>query len=106
MSEDGTGAGAGPGDGGDDRDTSDGVPPDVRATLASLFGTVERVADDGDPETALSALDTAGTVARNKVPDPERRERLVHGCRRARAALGAGERAVAAEYARSARAWL
>lgn len=110
MSEDdpGVGNGGDPRDGGDSDGTrdGDGVPPDVRATLDSLLSTVEGVEDDGDPETALSALDTAATVARNKVPDPDERERLVHGCREARAALSGDDAALAAAYARLLRARL
>ncbi len=80
-----------------------GVPPDVRAALDALLSTVAAVDGGTEPETARAALSSARTVAETKVPDPGERETLVEGCRRARAALADGERAVAAEYARAMR---
>jgi len=91
----------------DDSAGDEGVPPDVRAALDSLLETVADVDPDReeetDPGTARAALSTARTVAGTKVPDPDERERLVAGCRRAATALDDGDRAVAAEYARATR---
>jgi len=90
--------GGGAGDAGDD------VPHDVRAALAQLLDRAARAAEAGDAETAAALLDTAGTVAANKLPDGDRRDRVRHGCRSAREALPDG--ALAAAYADAAAARL
>ena len=75
------------------------APPDVGATPETLLPAVTEVPTS---EAARSVLETARTVVRNKVSDPERRERLGHGCERALAALeNPAEPALAAEYARA-----
>ncbi|CCQ35687.1 uncharacterized protein Nmlp_1485 [Natronomonas moolapensis 8.8.11] len=71
---------------------SDGeMPPDVRSSLGQLLSNARQSARDGDAETARSLLETAGTVAENKLPEGDRRERLRHGCAAAVGALPDGE---------------
>jgi hypothetical protein len=58
------------GDAGEDRrDGPSDVPHDVRAALTQLLDRAGRAAEAGDIETAASLLDTAETVAENKLPD-------------------------------------
>ena len=83
---------------------ADDVPHDVRAALAQLLDRAGRAAEAGDAETAAALLDTAGTVAANKLPPGDRRDRLRRGCREAREALPDG--ALAAAYADAAAARL
>jgi len=88
---------------GDSADADD-VPHDVCAALAQLLDRAGRAAEAGDAETAAALLDTAGTVAANKLPDGDRRDRVRHGCAAAREALPDG--ALAAAYADAAAARL
>ena len=73
------------------------MPPDVRSSLGQLLSNARRSARNGDHETARSLLETAGTVAENKLPEGDRRDRLRHGCAAAIKALPDGE--LAAAYA-------
>jgi hypothetical protein len=75
------------------------LPVDVADTLAQLFGEARAAARDADPDRVDTILETAATVSTNKVPDPELRARLTHGCARARD-VARGEPLVAAEYCR------
>ncbi|TKX83727.1 hypothetical protein EXE43_22745, partial [Halorubrum sp. SS5] len=52
---------------------------------------------EGDAPTARATLDTAETVATNKLPAGERRDRIRWGCAAARDALPNGD--LAAAYA-------
>ena len=79
---------------------ADDVPHDVRAALAQLLDRAGRAAEAGDDDTAAALLDTARTVATNKLPPGDRRDRLRHGCRAASAALPDGT--LAAAYADAA----
>ena len=79
-----------------DGDAADDVPHDVRAALSQLLDGAGRAAEAGDAESAAALLDTAATVAANKLPPGDRRDRLRHGCEAARAALPDG--ALAAAY--------
>jgi hypothetical protein len=91
------------GDAGEDRrDGPSDVPHDVRAALTQLLDSAGRAAETGDTETAASLLDTAETVAENKLPDGDRRDRIRHGCAAARGALPDGD--LAAAYADAAAA--
>ena len=83
-----------------DGDAGDDVPHDVRAVLTQLLDRAGRAAEAGDGETATTLLDTAATVARNKLPPGDRRDRVRRGCEAARAALPDGE--LAAAYAEAA----
>ena len=75
---------------------SDGeMPPDVRSSLGQLLSNARQSARNGDHETTRSLLDTAGTVAENKLPAGDRRDRLRHGCAAAIEALPDGELAAA-----------
>ncbi|OYR52771.1 hypothetical protein DJ73_10045 [Halorubrum sp. Ea1] len=88
----------------DAADVADGMPHDVRAALTQLLDRAGWAAKTGDTETAVALLDTAETVAANKLPLGDRRDRLRHGCRAARAALPDGD--LAAAYADAAAARL
>jgi hypothetical protein len=76
------------------------VPPDVDDVLAQLFDEGRTAFEQGDVETGVSAVTSAATVARNKLPESALREAILHGCERAEAVATAedGDSAVAAEY--------
>ena len=76
---------------------SDELPHDVRASLDQLLAAARAAAAEGDDETARAALDTAETVATNKLPAGERRDRVRWGCAAALDALPNGD--LAAAYA-------
>lgn len=80
----------------------DEVPHDVRASLDQLLAAARTAAVEGDDETARAALDTAETVATNKLPAGERRDRIRWGCAAALDALPNGD--LAAAYAAAAAA--
>ena len=83
---------------GDDRGGDpDEIPHDVRAGLEQLLAAAASAAADGDAATARAALDTAETVATNKLPPGERRDRIRWGCAAAIDALPNGD--LAAAYA-------
>lgn len=84
----------------DDIAPADEVPHDVRASLSQLLANAKRAAREGDETTATALLDTAGTVAGNKLPPGERRETIRRGCTAARDALPNGD--LAAAYAAAA----
>ena len=75
----------------------DDLPADVEATLTQLLAAARTALREGRPEEARSAVDTARTVARNKLVAGEHRDRLVHGCDRV-VDLATADPAVAAEY--------
>mgnify|MGYP006274387795 CR=1 FL=1 len=77
--------------------TSDDLPADVEAALIQLVESARVAVREGRPDEAVSTVETARTVARNKLPDGARTERLVHGCERV-ADLAADDPAVAGEY--------
>ncbi len=71
------------------------------AVLGQLFSEGAQAAKGGDVETARRTIESAERVISNKIPNDHERERLLHGCQRVRAHLGAdgaGDVAVAAEY--------
>lgn len=78
------------------------LPPDVRETLGQLFAAADEAVRERRTADGLSAVESARTVATNKVPDEELRARLRHGCDRV-AELAAAEPLVAAEYCRAMR---
>jgi hypothetical protein len=80
------------------------VPHDVRAGLEQLLAAAADAASDGDTATARATLDTAETVATNKLPTGERRDRVRWGCATALDALPNGD--LAAAYADAAAARL
>ena len=65
----------------------DEVPHDVRASLEQLLASAADAAAEGDAATGRAALDTAETVATNKLPTGERRDRVRWGCAAALDAL-------------------
>jgi hypothetical protein len=75
----------------------DEVPHDVRASLDQLLAEARGAAERGDVDTARTLLDTAETVATNKLPAGERRDRIRWGCAAALDALPNGD--LAAAYA-------
>lgn len=83
-----------------DRLPDDAFPHDVRAALSQLLDEARGAAEDGDAETTAALLETAGTVAENKLPPSERRDRIRRGCETARDALP--DAGLAAAYAAAA----
>ena len=77
---------------------SDDVPTDVQTVLCQLFGAGREALEAGKIERCERIVDNAGAVATNKLPEGERRSRILHGCERVRALLGEEELAVADEY--------
>ncbi|RLM50114.1 hypothetical protein [Halorubrum sp. Atlit-28R] len=75
----------------------DEVPHDVRASLGQLLAAARAAAERGDTDTARATLNTAKTVASNKLPAGERRDRTRWGCAAALDALPNGD--LAAAYA-------
>lgn len=80
-------------------------PGDVLSVLGQLFEAGAEAAAAGDADTARQVLDSAETVATNKLPDGEFRDELRHGCRRTRRLLADDPPPVAVEgFAAMARA--
>lgn len=77
---------------------SDDVPPDVQTVLCQLFGAGREALDEDDPERCGRIVDSASTVVTNKLPDGERKARLLHGCKRVQTLLEEDETAAATEY--------
>ena len=86
---------------GRDGDPSE-VPHDVRASLTQLLENARTAAVSDDDATAAALLDTAGTVAANKLPPGDRRAAIRRGCDAAGDALPNGD--LAAAYAAAAAA--
>jgi len=76
------------------------VPPDVDSVLTQLFDEGRKAFERGEVATGVSAVTSAGTVARHKLPESPLRERLLHGCERVETVATApdDDHAVAAEY--------
>jgi len=74
------------------------VPSDVEAVLTQLFEEGRAAVRAGELDTVRRLLSSAQTVVRNKLPPGELRAQLLHGCRRASAAVDAVEPEVAAAY--------
>lgn len=84
---------------GRERDDVSGIPADIRAVLTQLFAEGRRSLGDGDVATARDIVASARTIVRNKLPEGERRERLLHGCARVASLLdGTPESDAAAAY--------
>ncbi|SHH33720.1 hypothetical protein [Halobaculum gomorrense] len=75
----------------------DDHPADVESALTHLVKSARDAVREGRPDEAVAAVDTARTVARNKLPDGAWAERIVHGCDRV-ADLAADDPPVAIEY--------
>lgn len=71
------------------------MPADVRSSLGQLLSEARDAATAGDSETAAALLESAHTVATNKLPEGARRDRLRHGCLSASEALPDGPLAAA-----------
>jgi len=80
------------------------VPHDVRAALTQLLAEARSAAQADDIETTTALLETAETVATNKLPPGDRRDRICRGCVAAAAALP--DTALAAAYAEAARSYV
>jgi len=78
------------------------LPADVRDVLAQLLAEAETSVTAGAYDVVGELLDTVETVVRNKVPDPDERERLLAGCRTVRESLGSDD-GTASGYLRSMR---
>ena len=75
----------------------DDLPADVESSLTQLIEAARTALREGRTEEALSAVDTARTVARNKLAAGEHRDRLLHGCDRVDD-LATADPSVAAAY--------
>ena len=71
------------------------MPSDVRSSLGQLLAEARKHAIVDDSETAASLLESAHTVATNKLPESTQRDRLQHGCLSAHDALPDGTLAAA-----------
>jgi hypothetical protein len=78
------------------------LPVDVADTLAQLLGEAADAARTRDDDHVEALLNTVTTVTENKVPDPELKRQLRHGCRAVESTCG-DEPLVAAEYCRAMR---
>ncbi|MFB6175765.1 MAG: hypothetical protein ABEI99_01225 [Halobaculum sp.] len=78
------------------------VPPDVASVLGQLLDAAESSAESLDTDEFEATVETAQTVARNKLPESDLRARLLHGTERV-LATGDHEPGVAAEYVRGMR---
>jgi hypothetical protein len=67
------------------------LPADVRAVLTQLLGAAAESLAEEEYSTVRDVLDTVETVVRNKIPDPEERERLLAGCSTVRDSLDADD---------------
>lgn len=56
------------------------LPADVRAVLVQLLGAADESLSAAEYDTVYDIIETVETVVRNKVPDPDERERLLVGC--------------------------
>ena len=78
------------------------LPADVRAVLVQLLGAADESLDAAEYDTVSDILETVETVVRNKVPNPDERERLLVGCATVRDTLGVDDE-TASGYLRSMR---
>jgi hypothetical protein len=62
-------------------------PSDVESVLCQLLAEAREALPE-DRETAAAAVDSVETVARTKLPEGERRERLLFGCHQLDRLLG------------------
>lgn len=76
------------------------VPADVRSVLTQLLEATRTRLHEWDDEQARTTLATIETVATNKLPEGDRRARLLHGCERVRATLD-DDPTTAIEYLRA-----
>ncbi|GGJ14749.1 hypothetical protein GCM10008995_25780 [Halobellus salinus] len=83
-------------------DTPPPLPADVRDVLAQLLTAADDSVAASEHDDTQAILDTVETVVRNKVPDPDERERLLAGCGTVRDALGS-DSGIAQGYLRSMR---
>lgn len=79
-----------------DHDEAD-LPADVTSALTQLIVGARTAIREGKPDEAVDAVDTAATVATNKLPPGDRRETILYGCSRVRD-LAADDPPVATEY--------
>mgnify|MGYP007020448136 FL=1 len=94
----------GPDDAAADATPLEDVPHDVRAALTQLLAEARSAARADDIETTTALLETAETVATNKLPPGDRRDRIRRGCVSAADALP--DTALAAAYAEAARSYV
>jgi hypothetical protein len=64
----------------DSEQMGDKMPADVRSSLGQLLSEARTAATGGDSDIAEALLESAHTVATNKLPDGTRRDRLRNGC--------------------------
>ena len=76
-------------------------PSDVQAVLSQLVDAGETAIRSGELETARQTVTSAETVSRNKLPEGDLREQMIHGCSQVTVALDEGLPETAAEYLRA-----
>jgi len=74
------------------------VPADVETVLCQLFAAGRKALDNGEVETCRQTVDSAESVATNKLPAGRHREWILHGCWRVRSLLTEAETTAAKEY--------
>ena len=79
---------------------NDEIPADVRAVFVSLIGDARENVAAGNVETVQSELESMDTVARNKLPPGDFREKFRHGCDQVSQVV-TDDPATAVEYLRS-----
>lgn len=80
---------------------TDDVPTDVETVLAQLFAAGQDALEEESFDTCRQVVGSIESVATNKLPEGDRRARLLHGCERIRELLAENEVAAAAEYLRA-----
>lgn len=60
----------------------DDLPPDVQDTLVQLLEECATALEEENLSTARETIDSAESVATNKLPEGDLRDHLLHGCGR------------------------
>ena len=79
----------------------DDVPSDVFDVLSQLLAEGVDAVSTGDVATARQTVETTQRVSRNKLPDGELRDQLLHGCESVLNCIEEGEPNAAAAYVRA-----
>ena len=80
---------------------SEDLPSDVQVVLTQLIDEGETAIRSTEFDTARQTVRSAETVSRNKLPESDLREQLLHGCEQVHTALDEERPDTAAEYLRA-----
>ena len=83
-----------------DEETNAGLPADADDALAELLDDAREHARSGEDDELVETLDALAAIARDELPDGDRKDRLLHGCERVETHAG-DDYAVATEYLRA-----